>query len=249
MQDSGDLHRFVASMPNRYAVVFDWLAIGQHAQIVAQRGQRHANVGTFTSLNRRGIAICVVAPDRPGLLAMISAAFASYDLDVIEAEVFTRHASPSLNEALDLFWVTRRPPMQQHGLTHVDIARLRDTLIGLLTNEQSAPVARTSAFIRMPSASSTNIRLLDDADGCFAVLEIETYDRSGLLLAICQALLSEDVQIVGSLIRSHEGRVHGRFDIVELDDGPIVPERRQVIQMAVLSAIDDSPRIIAASNA
>lgn len=34
----------------------------------------------------------------------------------------------------------------------------------------------------------------------------------------------------------------GRFDIGELDDSPITAERRHVVQMAVMAAVDEVPR-------
>jgi UTP:GlnB (protein PII) uridylyltransferase len=247
MPDSEDLLSFSASMPARYSQAFDWLAIGQHAQIVAARNQRRANIGTFTSLRRAGTALCVVAPDQPGLLAIISAAFARCELDIIEAEIFTRHASPSQSEAVDLFWVHRRSPLHPHAINQVDIVRLRDILISLLQIDSELAPARTSAFIHKPATSSTKIRFTDDASGSFAILELETNDRSGLWLAVFQALRAEAVQIVGSAIKAREGRVQGRFDLVELDDSPIASDRRRGIQLAVLAAIDEIPRLTAAA--
>jgi [protein-PII] uridylyltransferase len=230
---------FIASMPERYAQTFDWLTIEQHHRIVRDRAERIVNVGRVTSLHRKGTAICVVAPDRPGLLASISAALAIAELDVLEAEIFTRRVTPTLGEAVDLFWICRRAPCQHIDIEPGDIRRIEMLLAGLLNGTTHQPRARTSAFVRRSTATATSLRFVENAAGGFVTLEIEANLRSGLLLSICQALYSEDVQIAGSVIKSDNGRVRARFDIVELDEGPVDPERRQAIQKAVLSSVDD----------
>lgn len=158
MHDPSHLLNFVASMPARYARAFDWLAVGEHAQIVFARGQKPVNVGLFTSLKRGRAGLCVVAPDRPGLLLDICAGFDLYDLDVVEAEIFTRHASPSLNEAVDLFWIRRRPPNQQKEVTQADLGPLREILTSLVSGNRERAATRDSFVIRTPAASS---RLFD----------------------------------------------------------------------------------------
>ncbi len=71
------------------------------------------------------------------------------------------------------------------------------------------------------------------------MLEIETNDRTGLLLSVCQCLFGQGVQIVGSHIKTHSGRVSGRFELIERSDRPIEHARRHVIKHAVLSAVDN----------
>jgi [protein-PII] uridylyltransferase len=82
------------------------------------------------------------------------------------------------------------------------------------------------------------VRFIEGVDGSFATLEVETGDRSGLLLALAQALFQQRVQIVSSKVKTTGTRVFDRFSIVELDGSPISPHRRLEIQVAVLTAVD-----------
>ena len=91
------------------------------------------------------------------------------------------------------------------------------------------------------SADGWVVRFIEGEDGTFATLEVETFDRSGLLLSLSQALFSQRVQIVGSQVKTRGGRVFDRFHIVEFDNKPISPARRLEIQVAILSAIDPVP--------
>jgi len=237
------LRSFAASLPASYRSNFEQNAIAAHARIARERESAPANIGTFFSNRVPGAAICVVADDRPGLLATISAALVLCGLDVIEAEAYTRRVKGKHDEAVDVFWVRHEDPADHRlGLAHEEVLQLCQTLIGLidgkLDRKKADPSSRSQAT---PSAKETVVRFIEGEDGTFATLEVETFDRSGLLLALSQALFAQRVQIVGSQVKTRGGRVFDRFHIVEFDNKPISPARRLEIQVAILTAIDPVP--------
>jgi [protein-PII] uridylyltransferase len=231
---------FRASLPDSYRRNFDVRASDVHQVLSAERGERLARIGTFPS-PRAGTALCVAAEDRPGLLATISAALVLCRLDVIEAEAYTRKRPGLSDEAVDVFWVRHDLP-ERHGdpVTPEDVLTLESTLVGLLEgkldrNRLSDPGARRPST---PGAVETVVRFIEDREGSFATLEVETGDRSGLLLSLAQALFNQRVQIIGSQVKTNGSRVFDRFSIVELDGSPISAGRRLEIQVAVLTAVD-----------
>jgi len=227
-------------MPESYRRNFDGRAVSAHAAIAESRGEALVNIGLFPS-SRPGTALCVVAEDRPGLLASISGALVLSRLDVIEAEAYTRRVPGARDEALDVFWVRHDPPeLRKEPVTEAQIEALRQTLIGLIEGKVDRsrvhePGGRPGAT---PSAAETVVRFIEGVDGSFATLEVETGDRSGLLLALAQALFHQRVQIVSSKVKTTGTRVFDRFSIVEFDGSPISPSRRLEIQVAVLTAVD-----------
>lgn len=231
---------FRASLPDSYRRNFDARASDVHQSVSATRGERLAHVGTFPS-PRAGTALCVTAEDRPGLLATISAALVLCRLDVIEAEAYTRSRKGLSDEAVDIFWVRHDPPEQRNDpISPEDVLMLESTLVGLLEgkldrNRVSEPGGRQQST---PGAVETVVRFIEDREGSFATLEVETGDRSGLLLALAQALFNQRVQIIGSQVKTNGSRVFDRFSIVELDGSPISAGRRLEIQVAVLTAVD-----------
>lgn len=231
---------FEASMPESYRKNFDGAAIAVHARLAKARASHGVKVGSFPS-GRAGTALCVVADDRPGLLATISAALVIERLDVIEAEAYTRREPGRPDEAVDVFWV-RHDATEKRGapVTLEDIERLRSTLAGLLEGRVDRERASDPGLARpaTPSSVETVVRFLEANDGSFATLEVETGDRSGLLLALAQALFQQRVQIIASQVKTNGHRVFDRFSIVELDGKPIGSARRLEIQVAVMTAVD-----------
>jgi [protein-PII] uridylyltransferase len=245
------LRSFAASLPDSYRANFDASAIAAHARIARERESAPANIGAFFSNRVPGAAICVVADDRPGLLATISAALVLCGLDVIEAEAYTRRIPGQHDEAVDIFWV-RHENRADHRLRlgHEEITQLCQTLIGLIEGKLERKRADPSSRPPItPAAKETVVRFIEGQDGTFATLEVETFDRSGLLLALSQALFAQRVQIVGSQVKTRGNRVFDRFHIVEFDNKPISPARRLEIQVAILSAIDPVPDEVEAVSA
>lgn len=238
--DSAEVTAFGASLPESYRRNFDATAIAAHTKIARERESASANVGSFISSRVPGSAVCVVADDRPGLLATISAALVLCGLDVIEAEAYTRRIDQRANEAVDVFWVRHEKEQQRKlRVSKEEIDLLRTTLIGLLDGKLDR--RRADPSVRpppTPSASETVVRFIEGQDGVFSTLEVETGDRSGLLLALAQALFQQRVQIVGSQVKTTGTRVFDRFHIVEFDGSPISSARRLDIQVAVISAVD-----------
>jgi [protein-PII] uridylyltransferase len=234
------IRQFSHSLPKSYQRNFEHGAVVQHAKVALERQSAPANVGLFPSHRGSGDALCVVAEDRPGLLATISAALVICGLDVIEAEAYTRRVPGQHNEAVDVFWVRHEAASKRaQQVTRAELDQLRQTLIGLLEGKvEPRPLAGDQRLPATPSSSETVVRFIENADGNFSTLEVETGDRSGLLLALSQALYKQRVQIVGSQVKTMADRVFDRFHIVELDGSPINTARRLEIQVAVLSAVD-----------
>lgn len=233
---------FAESLPSSYRAGFDWAAIAEQAAISRRRQTGQPGVGTCFAPRLPGQALCVIADDRPGLLATISAALMSERLEVIAAEAYTRRISDANREAVDIFWV--RPmdrPDPERPLSPELVEHLESTLGQLLAKHYDPTTARIPT--QPPPRGDvveTIVRFIENRGGLLSTLEVETNDRAGLLLVLARALYEQKVQIVSSSVRTEAGRVKDRFDITELDDTPIQPERRLLVQVAVLTAVQQT---------
>jgi [protein-PII] uridylyltransferase len=233
---------FVNSLPKRYRETVEPSAAIAHAHITAERGSDPVHLGTFPSQRPNSTALCIVAADQAGLLANISAAMVLSNLDVIDAELYTRTNPSGTREAVDLFWLRRAEDQAGAGrISARELGELKQTLIGLLRGDISAADANRRAMEALRERPrDTVVRFIEGDDGSFSTLEVEAADRPGLLLALSQALFDQRLQIVSSEVRTKEGNVFDRFTVTERDGVPITPERRLEIQVAVLSALEQT---------
>jgi UTP:GlnB (protein PII) uridylyltransferase len=215
-------------------------------QRIASRRGEGVEVGVFES--RPDLTgVCIVCADRPGLLSRITEAFVICGLDVLSAEAFTR-ASETPVEALDLFWLRRFDASgAARALSDQDVEQVRSTLIGLLDGSLEPRISPIDSG--RDGSSNTRVRFIEDDNGVLTTLEIETEDRSGLLLSISRALFAQRVQIVRSEVRTLGRRVVDRFKIEEFDGSPVGESRRLEIQVAVLSAAEPAKRLSSVSSA
>lgn len=235
-----EIRAFVASMPRGYRYVFSERGIRDHAGLALGRRGAIVRVGRFHSARDLGAAaLCVVADDRPGLLAIMSAALVMERLDVVHAEAYTRRRDDASFEAVDVFWVRDLRAANVEAPSQERLESLEDTLGRLLRGEVSVAEAQAAAGSRPPPGTyQASVRFLEGGDGSLSTLEVQTVDRAGLLLALSHALFTRGVQIVRSEVHTHHQEVQDRFEIQELDGSPIGPDRRLEIQVAVLTAID-----------
>jgi [protein-PII] uridylyltransferase len=229
--------RFAASMPTRYRVLFDPRAIRRHAAVAYRRGARVAHVEVWRALPDGSAALCIVADDRPGLLALVAAALVSHRLTVITAHVFSRVAASGSAEALDLFWVRRADSADGSPVEAAEAASVAQVLGALLAGTIAIADIATRPGAP-PHEPGVVIHFEDADDDGLAILDVEANDRPGLLLAITGVLSGEGVQIVRSIVRTVGGRAHNRFELTEADGAPVLAERRARIVLALEPVLD-----------
>lgn len=230
---------FLASMPERYQKRFDSIAARNHARIVSLRKGKRAHAETFEF--EGSLVLCVVAPDAPGVLAAISAGLMLTGFDIQRAEAYTR-STDSGAEAVDFFWIRRYHAVAERAaqvtsLSSRELASILATLSELLEQGTAAVQGRPEPILTAGNAEAS-VRFLEDRDGPTVTLQVETNDRTGLLLTVCNALFAERVQIVGSRIQTLGHRASDQFDLLEADGSELQGTRLQRIKLSVLGAID-----------
>jgi len=238
-----EVRAFVQSMPAHYRG-YDSETVRAHASIALSRGTSRVRLHPWRQLTGGGVAICVVAPDRPGLLSLIAAAMTSHDLDVMAAQIYTRSLPYGASEALDLFWLRRRPLARRpRDITPDELQQVESLLADLIGGDELAGrlIENTVVDVSYSAPGLTWVRFDDDRDGA-SVLVVQTYDRPGLLLTVSRALFCVDVQVVRSEVNTTQGRVLDRFHIIDFDGHAIPPEKRPDIEAAVLEALENLGR-------
>jgi [protein-PII] uridylyltransferase len=248
--DREALDRVLESMPERYLLANVPESIVQHARVVLDRKGRAAHVGRVHSRHPEAAELCVVADDRPGLLASIAAALTANRLEVLAAQVYTRPANGGGNgqgahvEAVDVFWVRDR----DGGIEGVAQAMPR---LGRDLEGVCAGLVEPGELIRSRTGSSspwrerpspavpTEILMDDRASPAHTIVEVFARDRPGLLFRLAYALHELGLSIALSKINTEGTRVADVFYVSERDGGKIPRgARSKEVHDALVRAVD-----------
>jgi [protein-PII] uridylyltransferase len=237
------LDALLDSMPHRYMLANSPEAIVQHARVVLQRGRQAAHVGRVHSPHPEAAELCVVAEDRPGLLASIAAAITANRLEVLAAQVYSRSAGDRV-EAVDLFWVRDR----DGGTEGVDqvVGRLARDLENVCSGKVGpaellrSRTGSSSPWRERPSPAVPTEVLVDDrASPSHTVVEVFAKDSPGLLYRLAESLHGLGLSIALSKINTEGTRVADVFYVRELDGSKVARgPRYNEIQAALVHAVD-----------
>ncbi len=239
------LDGLVAALPERYFLASDPDSIVAQARIVAERGARAAHLARVPSRHPGTVALCVVADDRPGLLASIAAVLTANWLEILTAEVFS-HPVGAEREALDLFWVRDRDGTTE-GVDRM-MPRLARDLEDVCSGRVPAPdllrsrVGSSPWRERVAPAVETEVLFDDRASPRCTIVEVYARDRPGLLHNVAQALYDLGLSIALSKINTEGARVADVFYVREADGTKVAPgERQNEVRAALVRAAAASP--------
>jgi [protein-PII] uridylyltransferase len=237
------LDAFLTSMPERYLLSNSPPEISAHAAL-ARKAEGHAVVaGLVPSRYPEAAELCIIAADRPGLLAALTAAVAASRLEVHKAEIHSRTLPDGTVQAVDLFWVRHRSDGAA-GATKA-MPKLERDLKAVLTGKSTprdlgAPRVSSPWAERPAPAVTTEVSIDDRASAHQTVIEVVTRDRPGLLFALADALHGLGLSIAVAKINTEGNRVADVFYVTETGGSKIDPgPRKQEVRARLLRVLED----------
>ncbi len=200
--------QFVHAAPERYLSTVRPADAARHLALWLDA--RRSGFASELRLRESGEAeLTLLAPDRPGLLALFSAALAAAGIDILTAEVHSLEGGI----ALDRFLV-REPGGGAPAVGRWETAR--NDLRKLLAGEESPARLvqkrlRRSAYASAQPAVETRVRLDNRSSQRFTVLDVIAQDRPGLLFAIAEALHDAGASIELARIATEGNRAADAF--------------------------------------
>jgi [protein-PII] uridylyltransferase len=237
---------YLASMPERYLLANAPAAIAAHAELAREQERDGGGVAVALVPSRHPEAaeLCVVAPDRPGLLAAITAALAASRLEVHAAQIHSRavgmdggnlrsrmESAPPTGvplQAVDLFWVRDRG--DGVGGVARSIPKLVADIQSVISGEiQGAELARKRRSGALRERATPKVRTqisIDDRASRHTVIEVLARDRPGLLFGVSDALYQLGLSIWVAKINTEGTRVADVFYVSEADGTKVAPGTR-----------------------
>jgi [protein-PII] uridylyltransferase len=243
------LDGYLRSMPERYILSNAPAAVAAHAELARKHEERArlavpaagaaspsavpaapiVSVALVPSRHPEAAEICVVAADRPGLLAAITAAIAAGRLEVHAAQIHSRPLPDGSVQAVDLFWVRDRGEGVE-GVARALPALVRDVHAILAGSVSASELAgkRSSGTQRdrLTPEVRTQVSLDDRASPRHTVIEVLARDRPGLLFTVADALHRLGLSIAVAKINTEGTRVADVFYVSEADGSKIGPGKR-----------------------
>ena len=233
---------FVKDLPERYLASAPPEAAARHLKLWAVAGK----TGFAGELHRSAVGeadLTLLAADRPGLLAVFTAALAANGIDILGAEV----NSLASGIALDTFVVRESggaaPSQSRWEAARGDLLRLLSGAEDPHRLVQKRLRRATWASSAAPSVE-TKLRVDDVSSETMTILDVLTQDRPGLLHTIADALHRAGVSIEVARIATEGNRATDAFYLRDLTahSAPAVgkitdPTRRAAVVEAVQSAI------------
>jgi UTP:GlnB (protein PII) uridylyltransferase len=228
------MNRFVDHMPAVYSHLYSGDEMAEHAAIASRRGDRLVHAEMWRS--KKGPVLCVVAVDRPGLLALITDALAAQGMAIVSARAFCREID---KEAVD-FLELRAPGDKSETTVALDdngLATFAEYLGDLVAHDlaQQADAVHVSSVPPGPPTRVYFERQMP-AEGRY-LLVIDAPDSNGLLHAVSAALYDKGMRIMACEIRTVGGQARDRFE-VESSSGLALGEAALCdVQIAILDAL------------
>jgi len=233
------MNHFVSTMPTAYGRLYGASEVAEHAAIVSRRGDRLVHAELWQSAN--GPLLCVVAEDRPGLLALVTDALLAQGMAIQSARAFCRDVGKDRVEAVD-FLELRAPGGPDEVAVQLDSDGLRAFAhsLGELIADDLARSSAPNSASALGAESEPTTRLYFErqslADDRY-LLVVDAPDSVGLLHAVSSALHAKGMRIMACEIRTVGGFARDRFEIEPISPRIIGDRELCDVQLAVLDAL------------
>ncbi len=229
------MNQFVATMPDVYGSLYGAGEIAEHAAIVSRRDARVVHAELWPS--KKGPLLCVVAEDRPGLLALVTDALLGQGMAIQSARAFCRVVAKDRAEAVDFLGLRALGgpddvAVQLDGEALQAFTESLGELIAHDTARRSAP----SPSADTPPTTRVYFERQSPAEGSY-LLVVDAPDSDGLLHAVSSALHEKGMRILACEIRTEGGRARDRFEVEPSSQRALKDSELCDVQLAVLAAL------------
>lgn len=229
---------FLTGMPPHYLLGTPPGRMVEHIAMAQQAMESGVSYDLRTSSNEGLAELCVIAEDRPGLLAAISAAIVASHWEIHGAQILSHRLADGRTQALDRFWVRCAPSPSFSRLQmlldkHMEIfVRQRKPIEAALRSRWGSPWGT-----RPTPAISTEIILDDRSSPAASIVEVVARDHPGVLCALAQAFHQLGLSVSLARINTEGARAIDVFYITneQGEKVELIPRELEIRQQIMTS--------------
>ncbi len=219
---------FIAALPERYLYANDPREIVEHAQFAQLAQARPASIRVLTKSDPY-VELAVVADDRPGLLAMITATLSHAKLKVFSAQIYSWTGQDGRSRSFDLFWVRSGQEAEYAVKLVPGLERDLEMLIADKMDpvELAAGIRAQARWSARPTPHvATKVNVDNRSATNHTVIEVITRDRRALLFWLSSTIQHAGLSISFAKINTEGERVADVFYVSDDAGGKVLDEAR-----------------------
>ena len=166
------------------------------------------------------LAIEIIAPDRPGLLAAITAVFTVTRLDVRSAKTRTVDGVAVMNWVVTID-INIPYPSHERLIDLIERALIGTEDLQLRIEERIRSYRRRPGILVPPPVVSAITQIVTDA----SIIEVRMHDRPALLHTVASAISEFGVDIRGAIVSTLGAEVFDTLYVTDLDGAPLANDK------------------------
>jgi [protein-PII] uridylyltransferase len=211
-----------------------WIRVGTddilyHADLMRRGGADEVVAGCRMRGDRAVTEMTLIAPDAPRLLAIVAAACASAQANIVSADIFTT----TDHRAIDIFTVTplSGDPVDEAERVERIAQMVRDALAGRAPIPEAVD-RRPRAVKQKAFHHPTDVLVANDWSNRYTAIEVSGLDRPGLFRDLANALLDLGLNVRSAQLATFGERVVDVFYVMDAEGGQITDEacRARIVQ-------------------
>lgn len=234
-----EIMKNLSSMPQRYLMYVPAQNIVDHLNLFQNLGNKDFmwQISKEPDSNLRTISIC--GHDNPGLYSKIAGVFFLNSLDIVASQAYAMGEG----HVLGIFTVT---PPKDRLFEKGKWQKAKNDLIHAIQDDRFLDNAlpRIPGTITVPSGKKPEpniVRIDNETSSFFSIIEVITYDFSGLLYAITKALYRNNINVNVAMVATKVDQVVDIFYVRTLENDAKIESEQQLnqIKTAILKSLPD----------
>jgi [protein-PII] uridylyltransferase len=236
--DEKTTEKFVQLLSVRYLIHMEARTIVQHVGLIRKLGS-HPFVWDIQGIGGASPrTVTIAAPNKPGIFSKLAGLMTLYGFNILDAQIFTLKN----NTALDIFHLSPPADLLFEGerwqKAGEDLGNILTYDINL--NVRLADMIKRKTQERLFTVKQpTRIEVDNETSGYFTIIEVHTYDFTGLLFSITHTLYRLGIDIYVSKIATNMDQVVDIFYVRNLYGEKVTSEEQIArIKSEILKVID-----------
>jgi [protein-PII] uridylyltransferase len=239
-----EVERHLAMLPERYLRTTDTSRMVRHFLLLGARDQARVAFHWSDLPDGQWTELTVIAPDRPGLFAVLAGTLTAANIDILRVDLCSREDGV----VIDTFWVREQAghgPVDEVRRARLEAA-LREAVAGRVDVGRAVEKWRGRLRGRRRTwgraAKAPSVKFDQEASALATVVEVKAPDQPGLAYTIADTLAGLGLDITFARVATAKALALDVFYVRDAQGRKLAPEVMAEVEESLLRALGDRSR-------